>query len=950
MSPHHLCTKPPGPLQRNARYLASSDLPHFQILNSLPPRRTEYPNQKSLREQSGQISSSLTTLGSSASGRSIHFLNTLGRCHIAENDECGFRWYPKSSSWEQFVESNFIGYNQGLGRVYFKSFVHRGRKIEVGNFVKKRYGNATEYYRIAGVFQATLSFVGDWEDGSFPPEGRRNPHKGEIQKRGHPYLIVVPLKLRSDVVSDKARKRMMKARRRPSSAASDSESDAGFTSCDSDDGGGGRLGITNKKRRLPGGGSKSAYPVDQVEKELVLTKEELEEPNNIFVLPMWLGEQRVTFETISVRCKSERGEEWIIKAADHGGSGSKKRHRARNGETFVCRQAMNQSQWFDKTSLHKRKKKKRRRSDMKEPQVNRQVETEEDGLLTKYLADEQFQLLTAKPKELLEDFVPPQWAYSFNACKTQFIQSWEERPWYDDQLNELDFYPYPDGSSDDSDGFDSESNAVLRGEIELSKQLEVVGKALHSHSDELLKKSEGTAGSQDIDTSDTESDEETMEEGAQRTPAPELGEGWTVTLTWRKTGATKGRQDKTWHSPCGQDFRSIVQVKRFKAEQARERRRSSTKKKLVGGVTKPTSTNDATSKLVVKPTTKSTEHFSQTSMGLASKPSPEPTSIKPMEGSMEVDSIRRPTTEPSEESMEADSIIKTSTKQTKPNLKRAEDSRKADRITKPVIEPAKPTKVFAAPKARPMDIDSKVSIDDKESDDEGDSDELDKIVTIAHDIDSTHPVEDAAVAGGKRAGNAGAALSLRCLTVDDLKRNTEALYAAAAPGQNGILSRSTMIKKAVHLQKICGKPNIEEALPQLFLHKATTDENLRTLPTSQAPLSHYVPSYVVERKDSTEQIAARVAYVMRHYKRSNSSSRPKALFHCLKESYAKTMTAKLRKAGVNASAHSRSSIAGFSGDSIEVLCLGGDGEFSFLLLDKNMNVGGVDRFLTISCL
>ena len=323
-----------------------------------------------------------------------------------------------------------------------------------------------------------VSFVGDWEDGSFPPEERRNPHKGEIQKRGHPYLIVVPLKLRSDVVSDKARKRMIKkARRRPSSAASDSESDAGFTSCDSDDGGGGRLGITNKKRRLPGGGSKSAYPVDQVEKELVLTKEELEEPNNIFVLPMWLGEPRVTFETISVRCKSERGEEWIIKATDHGGSGSKKRHRARNGETFVCRQAMNQSHW-DRASLHKRQKKRRRRSDLTESKVDRQVETEEDGLLTKYLADEQFQLLTAKPKELLEDFIPPQWAYSFNACKTQFIQSWEERPWYDDKSNALDFYPYPDGSSDDSDGFDEESNAVLRGEISYQSNWTLLARCL----------------------------------------------------------------------------------------------------------------------------------------------------------------------------------------------------------------------------------------------------------------------------------------------------------------------------------------------------------------------------------------------------------------------------------------------------------------------------------------
>ena len=87
---------------------------------------------------------------------------------------------------------------------------------------------------------------------------------------------------------------------------------------------------------------------------------------------------------------------------------------------------------------------------------------------------------------------------------------------------------------------------------------------LDPHCDGLLKKSEGTAGSQDIDTGDAESNEEIMEEEPKRMPAPELGEGWTVTLTSRKSGATKGRQDKTWHSPCGQDFRSIVQVKNSK--------------------------------------------------------------------------------------------------------------------------------------------------------------------------------------------------------------------------------------------------------------------------------------------------------------------------------------------------------------------------------------------------
>ena len=116
-----------------------SDVPFFGIQKLRPPRRVEYRNQKSLQKQSDVISSSLTTLGPAAEG-SIHFEDTLGRCHIAEDSDCGFRWFSEGSTVEEFVASEFVGYNQGLGRAYFKSFYHRSRKIEVGNFVKKRFG------------------------------------------------------------------------------------------------------------------------------------------------------------------------------------------------------------------------------------------------------------------------------------------------------------------------------------------------------------------------------------------------------------------------------------------------------------------------------------------------------------------------------------------------------------------------------------------------------------------------------------------------------------------------------------------------------------------------------------------------------------------------------------------------------------------------------------------
>ena len=197
---------------------------------------------------------------------------------------------------------------------------------------------------------------------------------------------------------------------------------------------------------------------------------------------------------------------------------------------------MNQSATFERAN-------KNRRKDME----GTEVEAGGDDMLTKYLTDEQFQLLTSNPKELLESFIPSQWAPLFDACRTQFIRSWEERPWYDDASPNLDFFPNPYASSDDSDGFDEESNAILRDSVE--------------HEAESI-----------------DSDEEATNVG-QRVPVPELGEGWTVSETRRKSGATKGRRDKTWHSPCGRDFRSLVQVKKFKAKQSHQGSKSAPRKK-----------------------------------------------------------------------------------------------------------------------------------------------------------------------------------------------------------------------------------------------------------------------------------------------------------------------------------------------------------------------------------
>ena len=394
-------------------------------------------------------------------------------------------------------------------------------------------------------------------------------------------------------------------------------------------------------------------------------------------------------------------------------------------------------------------------------------------------------MLTAKPKELLEDFIPPQWAFSFNACRTQFISSWKERSWYDDAAPELDFFPNPYGSSDDSDGFDEESNAVLRGDIEPPVPSED-GEVLDFEAEADTNK--GT--SQKPDAQDVESSEDESMGIEERTPAPDIGEGWTMTELQRKSGRAGAKKDRIWHSPCGQEFHSIAQVKRFKADQARQLRESSPRKK-------------------------------------SGKKSLEP--------------------------------------QTKPSERKD-----------------------GQPESLATDL--------------TDTD-------IQDTVDGERPVG--------------------CISVDDLKQNTEVLYAGGTSHRGERLSKSTMIKLATHLQKVSAEPSLEEALPQIFLHTANMTANNTSRSGPRSTSARVVPRYVVERKDSTQQIASRVAYLMQHHKGSNLASRPKALCYCLKELQAKRMASVLKRAGLKAQVHSVASnqIAKFASEStIDVLCLESDGD------------------------
>lgn len=441
----------PPSLRSSSNYAPAASL--FRISDAPPPRRVQYRNQKTLHKPTHYISTSLTnmnamsaTASSACQGStSICYWKTLGRCHIKEDSDSGFQWCKKSTNVGSFISSDFLGYNEGLGRVYFSSFFHRDRKIQVGSFVKRRTGDAVDYFRVVGVYQATKSFGGYWGDGAVVMQNASKSKKGwnkeQIQKRGHPYLIGVPLRLKSDVESGKARKALKKGRKK-NYIGSDTDTDIGFTSCDSEGDSGFKMGTTRRKRQKRANGIDAQIHEEEVQQELVLDKG-AESPNHIWMLPEWLGIEGVTLEVIDVAVQNEIGEQKLVKGSEVG---SKRRARSSARGNFVCRRALTKELWKIKKP---RTKKGAKKAPLPDP-------------FSRHLSDDQFTLLTSPPMELLKDSIPLTWDVRFEAAQIQFIQ--EDRDWLSEDKPSSGFM-YTAESSDDSDGFDEESKeAALTSE------------------------------------------------------------------------------------------------------------------------------------------------------------------------------------------------------------------------------------------------------------------------------------------------------------------------------------------------------------------------------------------------------------------------------------------------------------------------------------------------------
>ena len=432
----HMPGLSPTPTSSLRASSAASALMARSISNMPPPIRVTYRDEKCLASPTKSIALSLTDKSGATNNGSIFYWDTLGRCHLQSMDEnnSGFQWTRGDKSIDSFVESDFLGYNEVLGRVYFSSFVHRGRNIQVGDFIRRRTGNSVDYFRVAGVYQATKSFLGYWADGAcLLVKSRKKFEKEQIQKRGHPYLITIPLKLKSEAEQGHVETRRVRGRRK-AYEGSDVETDFGFTSCsDGDDSS--KVGMARKMKRKSNAdiGAK-----DLRRQELVLVNEP-DTPGHIRMLPEWLGEEGATLEVINVHVQGSIDKD--IEEEESTGV-DKLNLIPKNSITdhFVCQRALTMS-------LRKKSRKLT---------MNRPVFT---SLFSPKLSDMQVNLLSCSASDLLKDFITPSWDPGFDSEQVQFMN--KERSWVDEANKTADVkFLYTYESSDDSDGFHSDEDAV----------------------------------------------------------------------------------------------------------------------------------------------------------------------------------------------------------------------------------------------------------------------------------------------------------------------------------------------------------------------------------------------------------------------------------------------------------------------------------------------------------
>ena len=176
--------------------------PRQTMFSKLPPRRLQYHRRKSAKRPSSGILMSSTAVAGENSSETGHmeiipYWDTLGSCRL---DSSVFFW-TNPTNGSANPSPNPFGYDKKLGRAYYSAFVLHGKKFNVGDYIiRTEYGGEEDILRIVGAFQATKSFLGRWGGGD---NWEKQKTSEEIQKRGHPYILTVPLVTKASLAKAK---------------------------------------------------------------------------------------------------------------------------------------------------------------------------------------------------------------------------------------------------------------------------------------------------------------------------------------------------------------------------------------------------------------------------------------------------------------------------------------------------------------------------------------------------------------------------------------------------------------------------------------------------------------------------------------------------------------------------------------------------------------------------
>lgn len=271
--------------------------PRQSLFSKLPPRRLDYHGRKSAKRPSSGIPMSSTAVAGENSSETGHmeiipYWDTLGSCRL---DPSIFHW-TNPTNGSATPSPNPFGYDKKLGRAYYSSFVLHGKQFNVGDYIVRSEYDGEDILRIVGAFQATKSFLGRWGGGH---DWENQKTSEEIQKRGHPYVLTVPLVTKSSLAKAKA----------------------------------------GRKRKAT-----------DAEEEIAISAEH---GSNIFPLPQWLGEAQIGgYRKIRVRvsCTGLNGMETEVvigddviasaKAPKKGKKGGRGKKKSQYGDSFVCKEAV----------------------------------------------------------------------------------------------------------------------------------------------------------------------------------------------------------------------------------------------------------------------------------------------------------------------------------------------------------------------------------------------------------------------------------------------------------------------------------------------------------------------------------------------------------------------------------------------------------------------------------